>query len=111
MLTDRERKILAVLAADGGYTTGQVADKVMSMFCGNSRQRSHAVRAWLLRLESQGLVKRLDDPEGQGRILVEFPWMADGQRSMWAPVAAAMAGGNRGAFFMPDFVPSASVET
>ena len=49
-----------------------------------------------------GVVREVDDPERQGRIRVEFPWMADGQRSAWASVAAAMAGGGRGAFFMPE---------
>jgi uncharacterized protein involved in type VI secretion and phage assembly len=49
-----------------------------------------------------GIVKSLDDPEGQGRIQLQFPWLSASQRSAWAPVAAALAGKERGAFFMPE---------
>lgn len=49
-----------------------------------------------------GIVKSLDDPQGQGRIQVLFPWLSDTQRSAWAPVAAPMAGPSRGQFFMPE---------
>jgi uncharacterized protein involved in type VI secretion and phage assembly len=49
-----------------------------------------------------GVVKDIHDQEGQGRILVQFPWLSDTQRSAWAPIAAAMAGKNRGAFLMPE---------
>jgi uncharacterized protein involved in type VI secretion and phage assembly len=48
------------------------------------------------------IVKSLDDPDKQGRIELQFPWLSDSQRSAFAPVAAAMAGKNRGAFFMPE---------
>jgi uncharacterized protein involved in type VI secretion and phage assembly len=47
------------------------------------------------------IVKSLDDPQGQGRIELTFPWLGD-SRSAFAPVAAALAGKNRGAFFMPE---------
>ena len=49
-----------------------------------------------------GIVKSLDDPAGEGRIQVEFPWLAEGQRSGWAPIAVPMAGKRRGMFFMPE---------
>ena|SRR5262245_32057600 len=49
-----------------------------------------------------GIVKSLDDPEGQGRIELQFPWLSESQRSSWAPVAAPLAGKDRGAFFMPE---------
>jgi uncharacterized protein involved in type VI secretion and phage assembly len=49
-----------------------------------------------------GVVKDRDDPAGEGRIQVEFPWLAEGERSAWAPIAAFMAGNERGAFFMPE---------
>lgn len=49
-----------------------------------------------------GLVKNLADPNGEGRIQLEFPGLPDSQRSGWAPVAAALAGKSRGAFFMPE---------
>jgi uncharacterized protein involved in type VI secretion and phage assembly len=49
-----------------------------------------------------GVVKEVDDPDGEGRIQVEFPWMKGRTVTRWAGVAAAMAGANRGAFFMPE---------
>lgn len=48
------------------------------------------------------IVKSLDDPAGEGRIQVEFPWLAEGERSGWAPIATLMAGNERGSFFMPE---------
>ena len=49
-----------------------------------------------------GIVKSLQDPDGQGRIELQFPWLSESVRSSWAPVAAPMAGKERGAFFMPE---------
>jgi uncharacterized protein involved in type VI secretion and phage assembly len=49
-----------------------------------------------------GVVKDRDDPAGEGRIQVEFPWLSEGDRSAWAPIATLMAGHERGAFFMPE---------
>jgi uncharacterized protein involved in type VI secretion and phage assembly len=48
------------------------------------------------------IVNSLDDPEGQGRIQLQFPWLSDTQQSSWAPVAAPMAGKKRGFYFMPE---------
>jgi uncharacterized protein involved in type VI secretion and phage assembly len=48
-----------------------------------------------------GLVTSVNDPLGQGRIQLKFPWL-DLDDSGWAPIAAPMAGGKRGAFFMPE---------
>lgn len=46
------------------------------------------------------LVKEIDD---QGRLKLEFQWLTkEAHRSAWAPVAAALAGKQRGAFFMPE---------
>ena len=49
-----------------------------------------------------GVVTDVEDPEGEGRVEVNFPWLDEDTRSMWAPVAAPMAGPGRGAFFMPE---------
>lgn len=49
-----------------------------------------------------GVVKDLDDPKGQGRIQVEFPWLPKDQRSGWAPMSTPLAGKDRGMFFMPE---------
>ncbi|MCZ7640217.1 MAG: phage baseplate assembly protein V [Verrucomicrobia bacterium] len=49
-----------------------------------------------------GVVRDRDDPENEGRLQVEFPWMTGQTRSYWAPVARFMAGRGRGAWFQPE---------
>jgi uncharacterized protein involved in type VI secretion and phage assembly len=49
-----------------------------------------------------GVVTNRTDPEGRGRIQVRFPWLGSEENSAWASIAAPMAGGGRGAFFMPE---------
>lgn len=49
-----------------------------------------------------GIVNSVDDPQGQGRLQLQFPWLSSSQLSSWAPVAAALAGKDRGAFLMPE---------
>ena len=48
------------------------------------------------------IVKSTEDPAGEGRIELEFPWLPDAHRSAFAPVAAPLAGKERGFFFMPE---------
>lgn len=48
-----------------------------------------------------GKVTKVDDPEQLGRIQVYYPWLS-GPEEQWVPVASLMAGGDRGAFFMPE---------
>jgi uncharacterized protein involved in type VI secretion and phage assembly len=48
-------------------------------------------------------VTRVQDPEGLGRVEVEFPWLAEGQAvERMVSVIAPMAGPDAGVFFMPD---------
>jgi phage baseplate assembly protein gpV len=47
------------------------------------------------------IVTDIKDPEGQGRVRVRFPHQPE-ILSAWAPIAAAMAGKNRGAYLMPE---------
>jgi uncharacterized protein involved in type VI secretion and phage assembly len=49
-----------------------------------------------------GVVKGFDDPAGEGRLEVEFPWLPEGNRSAMAAIAAPLAGKERGLFFMPE---------
>lgn len=56
-----------------------------------------------------GLVIDVDDPEGLGRVKVEFPWLAAGSYSNWARVANALAGPQLGAFFLPEIGDEALV--
>lgn len=50
-----------------------------------------------------GIVKSLEDPDKLGRVKVTFKWMSEEEtESNWARIAAPMAGGSRGAQFMPE---------
>lgn len=60
-LTLIDKNILAALDMRGGFTTGQVAKKIHPQFGHNARTHSGAVRSWLIRLEKERLVGRLDD--------------------------------------------------
>jgi uncharacterized protein involved in type VI secretion and phage assembly len=48
-----------------------------------------------------GKVTAVKDPEGLGRIQVSYPWMSATEQR-WVSVAAPMAGGGRGAQFLPE---------
>lgn len=51
------------------------------------------------------VVQSIADPDQQGRIRVRLPWSPDGSGAGyegWARLATFMAGGNRGAWFIPD---------
>ena len=56
-----------------------------------------------------GLVTDLSDPDGLGRIRVEFPWLSDDNSSNWARVATALAGPKLGMFFQPEIGDEALV--
>lgn len=49
-----------------------------------------------------GIVSSVEDPEGEGRVELRFPWLPGEIRSAWAPVAAPLAGANRGYFLSPE---------
>ena len=51
------------------------------------------------------LVTDIRDPDGQGRVKVQLPWVPDtGDKSYeaWARLATFMAGNDRGSWFIPD---------
>lgn len=43
-----------------------------------------------------------EDPEGLGRVKVEYPWRESGDESYWARIAVPMAGPDRGTYFLPE---------
>ena len=49
-----------------------------------------------------GIVTNNRDPQGMHRVKVRFPWLSQDDESNWARVAAAMAGNDRGAYFLPE---------
>lgn len=61
-----------------------------------------------------GIVKDINDPEGMGRVKLDFPWLAEESdevssnsgeersHSYWARIATLMAGSGRGTFIIPE---------
>lgn len=49
-----------------------------------------------------GIVTNNQDPEQLGRVKLFFPWLSHEDESDWARVATVMAGGDRGAYFLPE---------
>lgn len=49
-----------------------------------------------------GIVVDVNDPNGEGRIRVDFPWIGGQNKLYWAPVATMMTGNGRGSWFMPE---------
>lgn len=49
-----------------------------------------------------GLVTDVDDPDGDGRIRVSFPWLDPDVVSGWAPIAAPLGGNDRGFYYLPE---------
>lgn len=44
----------------------------------------------------------VDDPRGEGRVKVTFPFLGSPSRSAWATIAAPMAGRDRGVWMVPE---------
>lgn len=78
------------------------------------RDASRSARRSIVHGVVVGIVQDIQDPEGLGRVKVDFPWLGgdeeatagqedqDRAHSYWARVASFMAGGGRGAFFIPE---------
>lgn len=49
-----------------------------------------------------GIVTNNKDPDGMHRVKVRFPWLDLEHESHWARVVAAMAGNDRGCYFLPE---------
>ncbi len=50
----------------------------------------------------EGIVVENEDPEGEGRIRVKFPWFSEDEISDWCRVAQLYAGGGYGSLFVPE---------
>ncbi len=48
------------------------------------------------------LVTNNQDPDGLGRVKLQFPWLSEEAESDWARVASPMAGASRGVFLLPE---------
>ena len=49
-----------------------------------------------------GVVADVDDPDGEGKVRLYFPWLNESTLSDWAPIAAPMAGPDYGTWFVPE---------
>lgn len=48
------------------------------------------------------IVRDNEDPQGLGRVKLEYPWRESAAESSWARIAVPMAGHERGTFFLPE---------
>jgi uncharacterized protein involved in type VI secretion and phage assembly len=48
------------------------------------------------------VVTNNQDPDGVGRVKVQFPWMSEKNESWWARVAMPMTGNAMGVYFLPE---------
>jgi uncharacterized protein involved in type VI secretion and phage assembly len=89
-----------VYSAQGGYQThfsvsGQHASTLLGLLAPDhapSPTRSLVV----------GIVTDNQDPDGQGRVKVKYPWLSPDHASHWARVVAPGAGADRGVEFIPE---------
>ena len=58
-----------------------------------------------------GTVTNVDDPDNLGRIQVEYPGEPGQSLTAWAPIAAPMAGKERGVFFAPELLDEVIVRS
>ena len=56
----------------------------------------------IIRGVSVGVVSQNQDPEGLGRVKVQFPWRENPDESHWARLSVPMAGKDRGTWFLPE---------
>lgn len=47
-------------------------------------------------------VKDVDDPNGEGKVKLTYPWLSEDYESNWVPIAVPMAGKERGHWFSPE---------
>lgn len=85
---------------DSGYTTeftvsGARAANIAETLMGPTEQKRQPGLVI-------GIVTNNDDPKGQGRVKVKFPWLSEQSESDWARVAAHGAGNKRGMAWIPE---------
>ncbi len=49
-----------------------------------------------------GIVTDNNDPNGLGRVKLQFPWRNGSDKTSWVRIAVPMAGKNRGTYFLPE---------
>ena len=49
-----------------------------------------------------GIVTQNQDDSGMGRVKLRFPWRENESETHWARIAVAMAGSDRGTYFLPE---------
>ncbi len=76
---------------------GQSMEKLVDLLGG----QSPAVGGWGANGLVAGLVTDINDPDGLGRVRVQFPALSETDTSEWARIASPMAGKGRGLMMMP----------
>lgn len=74
----------------------------MSLIDALSDQEEIRARTRRINGVAVGIVSDNKDPDGLGRIKVNFPWLGDDTESDWVKIATFMAGDQFGGFFLPE---------
>lgn len=74
----------------------------MSLIDALSDQEEIRARTRRINGVAVGIVSDNQDPDGLGRIKVNFPWLGDDTESDWVKIATFMAGDQFGGFFLPE---------
>lgn len=88
------------LTPEGGYqTTCYVNGRRPNSLLGtlNEGRPAHGIQGVVV-----AIVTNNNDPQGQGRVKLKFPWLDDQQESFWARLAAPGAGKERGLYLLPE---------
>lgn len=90
-----------IYRADGYETFFKISGRNQNTLSDLLDSEENHARRWNL---VTGLVTNINDPLGQGRVKVKFPWLTDdakGQESTWARLSTPIAGSQRGFFALP----------
>jgi uncharacterized protein involved in type VI secretion and phage assembly len=87
---------------EGGYTTtisihGRRPETLYALMENATRYTQNGLSGPVV-----GLVTNNNDPEGQGRVKVKFPWLSDQVESDWARLVGIGAGSDRGFYCLPE---------
>ena len=74
----------------------------MSLIDALSDDRENRSKARSIHGVAIGIISNAKDPQGIGRVKLQFPWLSEDNESDWAKVASFMAGKDRGGFFLPE---------
>ena len=88
-----------VLRGGGAYETHMAngsGHTITGLLGGSGGGPTHKIHGLVI-----GIVTNNNDPQGLGRVRVQFPWLSTADESFWARVATPSAGKERGLMMLP----------